>query len=107
MTDHVHIYSHKPKATVSHYDLDLFQSAYDCITVSVKNTSYHSPSGIQFDIPVKPAPGMAWKVNRRCVMCDTGNAADLIKLFQKFPAYAAATVEKYVFETDRRKRPGM
>jgi len=46
-------------------------------------------------IPVKKAAGFSWKVNKKSVSCGSGNAADIIKVFNNYDAYANATFNAF------------
>lgn len=102
---HIH-FNYYDRARNETYEIDLFQSAADVLTVCIKNIAFINSTGsMQIDIPVKKAAGFCWKVTKTAVYCDTGNAADLIDLFTNFSeAYAHATVRVVCFENERNRR---
>lgn len=77
------------------YFCRMYQTFPDKIDLSVftapKKADYYT-------IPVKQKDGFSWKCFKRYLACDSGNAADIMKLFQEFPAYASATVCRIVFK---------
>lgn len=102
--EHLHFkhYDEKRQAT---YNIDMFQSAFDVITVAITDIAFYNGTGYAYiDIPVKKAQGFSWKCNKTSVSCDTGNAADLIKLFKEFDAYAKATVRTVCFENQKNRK---
>ena len=104
--DHIK-FKHYERTNRQTYNIDLFQTAADVITVTIKNScfpEYLAPT-YYYDIPVKKASGFCWKCNKNSISCDTGNAADIIKLFKDFSiAYACATVRVICFENEKNRK---
>ena len=92
----------QPEGRTSIYDIDIFQSAADEIVIGCKNTFYHSGSYILFNFPVKVSSGNAWKLYKNAVGNDSGSAADIIKFFSKYEAFAKKTVQYLVFDNKKR-----
>lgn len=105
MTDHVHIYNFGVDGRSGRYDVDIFQCAYDEICISIQNTLY-SPdarSVLQFDIPVRKAPGFCWKCNVASIGENEGKAENIISLFKNNDAYAWASVRRLIFEHPKKR----
>lgn len=110
MTDHVHIYNFTPGPGRSFYNVDIFQCAYDEICICIENTIYRPEARtmLQFDIPIKKAPGYSWKCNVASIGENEGKAENIIKLFREYDSFAWATVRKLIFEhPKKRATPGL
>ena len=110
MTEHVHIHNFTPGSNCSFYDVDIFQSAYDKICISL-HKDLCSPDGgtcFQFDIPIKKAPGFCWKCNTASIGEKEGKAENIIKLFQEWDSFAWASIRKLIFEHPKKRlTPGL
>ena len=49
-------------------------------------------------IPVKHCSGMAIKINKKSISCDSGNAVDAIKILDKYPAFLSRLVTEIIFK---------
>lgn len=108
MTEHVHIHNFQPGTNRSFYDVDIFQCAYDEICIDVKNNLYNDPAHVQFDIPIKVAPGYSWKCNAASIGENEGKAENIIRLFSEYDSFAWASVRKLIFEhPKKRATPGL
>ena len=78
------------------YSVSILQSAADVITIILKGGA---GAERYYWIPVKKCPGTRWKVNKKSVSNDTGEAADLIQFFIKPEnvAYLRATINALIF----------
>ena len=87
------------------YDVDIFQSAYDEICISLKNRLYHDPTIIQFNFPIKQKAGVAWQVNKNSLSNNNGSAADMVDFFATWPGnnYIRATVHKLIFNNEKKR----
>lgn len=92
------------------YDVDIFQSSYNEIVISLKNRLYHDPSSVQFVFRVREKEGIAWQVNKSSLSNDSGKAADLVEFFATWPGenYIRATVHKLIFNNAKKRcTPGL
>lgn len=81
------------------YEVTVLQYSYDEIIADVRDLWTDRAAGII--IPVRVAPGFAWKCNAASVGCDSGEAADVLRVFESWPAYMSATVRRVCFENKK------
>lgn len=109
-TKHIHKYG-QSFGTLSTYDVDIFQCAYDEICICLDNTGYiNCPSGVQFDIPIKKKAGFSIKVNKASVSNDSGKASDLIDFLstETGGAFINGMIKKLIFENEKKRAtPGL
>ena len=80
----------------THYKVFIMQYSYDEIIVNI-NYAFFKGHKKDIIIPVKKCAGFAWKLNKKSISCDSGKAADIIKLFAEWNAYAKRTVTELCF----------
>ena len=107
MQDHVK-FRMQPEGRTSTYEIDIFQSAFEELVFAVKNTSYYPGHSILFPVDVGVKAGFSWKLGKNKLYCDSGNAADLVKLFSNWEAFARRSVQELIFNNPKNnKRPGL
>lgn len=85
------------------YDIYLGQYSYNEIVVDIKNVSYKD-YGTMYVIPVKAKAGFAWKVTKTAIWCTSGNAADILKLFNEFNSFGIATIKELILNNPNKQR---
>ena len=98
--DHLHFYNVKNMNTGCVYNVSMFQGAADEIVIQLENIL--TKNCRQFDIPVKEKSGFSWKATKSALWCSSGNAADILKLFNEFSAFGLASVKTLIFDNPRR-----
>lgn len=78
------------------YQISILQYAADAITLILKNEAGRDRF---YCIPVKRSTGIAWKVNKKSISNDTGNALDAIHFLvnPQNKAYLFATIRELIF----------
>lgn len=97
----------EPKNKSGLYDFWIIPNSFDEVCISVQNVLYENGTIKQYVFPIKKASGFSWKCNTQSISCDSGKATDIIKLFELFPAYAKATVQKLVFDNPKTNKIGL
>jgi hypothetical protein len=102
---HIHTTFSPNNLSNAHYDVDIFQDAYDSICVSLKNMAYVNPGLAQFCIPVCKKSGFAIKINKTCVSNNNGCAADLIDFLDSSTGHAfiSPMIQKIIFDNDKKR----
>ncbi len=88
------------------YDVDIFQSAYDYITVDITNGLWHEGRHFQYDFPVKKRTGFIIKVNTASISTDTGKAEDLINFLDTDigKSFIRGMVHKLIFDRPKKSK---
>ena len=78
------------------YSVSILQSAGDVIAVTLTS---EAGANRAYWIPVKKCAGTVWKVNKKSIANDSGNAADLIQFLvnPENAAYLRATIRELIF----------
>ncbi len=83
------------------YDVDCFQSAYDEITIVLKDSLLEKSTF--FDIPIKKKSEFCIDIHKTFVGNQNGSAADLIKFIDEMPGggWLRKIVETCIFENKK------
>lgn len=88
-------------APLQDYACDVFAGRFE-LFFTIRDVRHgHNATDRGGIVEVKQKDGFAWKCYKKYVACSSGNAHDVFKLFEEYPAYAAATVRKIFFGRDK------